>query len=94
MPCASSELCLQDAPGNSPVDLSLGISSNVVPSGESSVSRACAAISEAEPTAQSSAAEQQTPKDADDPAGAKDDDDAEAKWYKDPVVSTRLTASL
>ena len=68
--------------------MSLGISSNAMPSGDSSVSRACTAISEAEPTAQSSASQQEQSKDADDPAGAEEDN-VEAKWYKDPVVSTK-----
>ena len=88
-----SALYLQEAPESSPVDVSLGVSSNAVLSGESSVPRACTAISEAEPTAQSSvAAEPEQPKDTRDPTGAEKDD-AEAKWYKDPVVSTRPTTS-
>ena len=87
MPCASDMLYLQDGSGSSAKNVSLGTTSDAVPSGDApkEVTTACTAILEAEPKAQSSAVEQERVKDAADTAGGEDV--AEVKWYKDSVVS-------
>ena len=81
---------LQDAPGSLPRDVGLGASSDAVPSVDSSNarSRACAAIPKREAPARTSLEEDV--KDAAEAPGAEED--AEVKWYRDPVVSRELFA--